>query len=291
MLSHLNGFNNEIKPKNGIKMANVNAITANGRANCQNRSLSHFNGVLNKLNNAIKFNSNGTKNNTSKNKSRNGMRPGNNNNPRMMSSAINLNPSRSATGIAIKIPITSGTSPPRANVVRSPKIAGNTAACNRNLKFVNTSKFNRTNGNVSNPLINGIKNKLMMPLIKWKTADAIKNVKSAGTMRLKRSLRTLNNASGNPRSPSVNPSGINTKNSNGHNRGLIKANNSSALIKSFSNGIANKIKLSRSNDANGPRISLRTSKILANDRSPRIHHSGVKNNSNGHSNGLSNANN
>lgn len=74
--NHLNGFNNEIKPKNGINAKNVNACTNNGRANCQNKSWIHFNGVLKRLNKAIKFNSNGSRNNASINKLWNGSNPG-----------------------------------------------------------------------------------------------------------------------------------------------------------------------------------------------------------------------
>lgn len=76
ILSHLNGFNNEIKPKNGINAKNVRNCTNNGKAIWLKISNNHFNGVLNKLNNATKFNSNGSKNNASINKLWNGNNPG-----------------------------------------------------------------------------------------------------------------------------------------------------------------------------------------------------------------------
>lgn len=125
----------------------------------------HFNGVLNKLNNEIKFNSNGRKNNPFNNKFLNGINPGNNSNPRITSSIKNLKPSRSATGMAIPSP-SNGPNPPNNADVRIPANAGNNIACNGNLKAVKPMKFNSVNGNVSNPLINGIKNKLIIPLIK-----------------------------------------------------------------------------------------------------------------------------
>lgn len=108
---------------------------------------------------------------------------------------------------------------------------------------------------------------------------------NTGRANLAKSLRTLSNAIGVPTNPSVNANGNNTG-SNGQNNGFN-------IVKTVNNpraGIAKASKPSIGNADNGPRMSLKISASLNGIIILKIFLNTLMIGSNGHSNGLSNAN-
>lgn len=186
------------------------ANTANGNANCQNKSWIHFNGVLNKLLRAIKFNSAGIKNNASNKRFLNGISPGSNNNPKITSSIMNLNPSRIAVGIIKKAPINGIKNDNNPAIIAFLKALMNLmiGKASNGIAILITSKIGLNNKptNLFKSLKSLIQIKFLIKnearlVMKFQTRLAIKlfsmsNNKTGTVNRLVKNLNPLNNHSG-----------------------------------------------------------------------------------------------